>query len=226
MRLMASVALMGLLGATGAAAQQIDGAGVPFRPWDLSTGIGLHVTDPRDAGDRDRASFDTGMDATAVYGIEAGRYWTSHFKTEAAVQLRPDWTAYGNQPLRLPDGQTANVWRRTEISIAQVSFGATWQFLDNTFAHPYVSAGARIAIAATTTITEDRAWLFDGRQSTYYPVERQETRATTFFARPYVAGGFKSYFSERVFVRPEVSSAWTADGVSQLTFRLGFGLDF
>jgi len=226
MRLMASVVLMGLVGSTGAAAQQVDGGGVPFRPWDVNTSIGLHVTDPRDAGDPDRDDFDTGMDATAAYGIEVGRYWTSHFKTEAGIQLRPDWTAYGEQRVTLPNGQTGNVWRRSEISLAQVSFGATWQFLENTFAHPYVAAGARIGVASTVTISEDRAWIYDGRQSIYYPVERTEARTTTVLVRPYLAGGFKSYFTERVFARPEVASAWTGEGASQLTFRLGFGIDF
>ena len=226
MRLIVSLVLMGLVGSAGAAAQQVDGGGVPYRTWDVNTSVGLHLTDPHDAGAPDRDNFGTDMDASAAYGIEVGRYWTSHLKTEAGVQLRPDWTAYGDQRVTLPNGQTGSVWRRSEISLAQVSLGATWQFLENTFAHPYVAAGARIGVASTTTISEDRAWVYDGRQSIYYPVERNEAQTTTVLVRPFLSGGFKSYFTERVFARPEVSSAWTTDGASQLTFRLGFGIDF
>lgn len=219
-------AVLVLLWTSRGFAQQIDGAGVPFRTWDANTSVGLHVTEPVDAGAPHPVDVNYGKDATAGFGIDIGRYWTSHLKTEAGIQLRPDWTAYSSENVRLPDGQVVNAFRRTDISLTQLSAAATWQFLDNTYAHPYVSAGARIGIARAHGVREERGWVYDGRQSISYAVERDESRAVNVIVRPFLAGGFKCYFTERVFTRPEVSAAWREGGTSQLTFRLGFGLDF
>jgi hypothetical protein len=44
--------------------------------------------------------------------------------------------------------------------------------------------------------------------------------------RPVAAAGFKTYFNERVFVRPEVNLAFGQPGTTQVNLRLDLGVDF
>lgn len=217
---------LALLIASDALAQQVDSRGIPYRPWDLNASVGLHISDTRDAGAPDNGGFDEGTNGTGAFGLDVGRYWNSHLKTEVGVMIRPDWTSYGQPPARTPGGVSGYAWTRTRIAQTQLSLGGTWQFLENTFAHPYLTAGARLGIVRAHEVTEGSVWVYDGRTSTAYPVEPSERRSTRLLMRPYVAGGFKSYFNERVFVRPEIATAFNSDGASQWTFRVGFGVDF
>ena len=166
------------------------------------------------------------MEGTGAFGLDLGRYWTSHLKTEVGVQVRPHWTAYSQQPIQLDTGQLAYATHRTEISVTQLQFGGMWQFLENTFAHPYLGAGVRFGIVSAHERRDPTVWVFDGRRYEYQDVPPYEQRRNHLLVRPFVAGGFKSYFNERAFVRPEVATAFNADGVSQWTLRVGFGVDF
>jgi hypothetical protein len=59
-----------------------------------------------------------------------------------------------------------------------------------------------------------------------YEIPAVDERTTTVFARPFIAGGWKSYFNERVFIRSEVLVAMRRDGFSHATMRIGAGFDF
>lgn len=221
-----SAALLVLGTALAAQAQVVDRAGVPYRRWDVHGAFGLHLTDTRDAGHVDRTDRDDDLNGTGIVGFDVGRYWNSHLKTEVGLQLRPDWSAYGSEPVRLPSGQMVNGWYETRIALTQFSGGVTWQFLENTFAHPYVTAGARVGVASTDRQRQLTAWVYDGVRSIQVQVPPDRAQSVHVIVRPYAAFGFKSYFNERAFVRPEISTAANGDGLSQATFRLGFGVDF
>jgi hypothetical protein len=45
-------------------------------------------------------------------------------------------------------------------------------------------------------------------------------------ARPFVAGGFKAYLSERAFIRTDLRMSWSADGLTAVAWRSGIGVDF
>ena len=45
-------------------------------------------------------------------------------------------------------------------------------------------------------------------------------------ARPYRATGFKAYVSERAFIRTDVRTSWSTDGLAALGWHSGVGLDF
>jgi|SRR5262245_10032281 len=100
-----------------------------------------------------------------------------------------------------------------------VSGGVTYQFLENVFAHPYVSAGVRVTsfnedfTIATFSSTVGRVALSSG--------SRRFTQA-----RPFVAAGYKSYFNERVYMRSDFLIAVDKIGLSHGTLRVGLGIDF
>jgi hypothetical protein len=41
-----------------------------------------------------------------------------------------------------------------------------------------------------------------------------------------VGAGFKGYVSERVFIRTDMRTSWSSDGVAALAWRTGIGVDF
>ena len=59
-----------------------------------------------------------------------------------------------------------------------------------------------------------------------YPVSALDERQTVVKARPFVAGGFKSYVSRSVFVRTEGRWAFAYDGIRQFSMLIGMGADF
>lgn len=224
--IMAALAAGTLLAADPVHAQRTDANGVPFYPWDVNASVGLHLSTARDAGDPEPLAYDRDMEGTGAFALDVGRYWTSHLKTELGVQLRPRWTAYGQTPVQLATGQTAYATHRTDLSSTQLQFAGVWQFLENTFAHPYLGGGIRVAFVSAHEQRDPRVFVYNGRTYDFVDIPPYEQRRNHVLVRPFVAGGFKSYFNERAFVRPEISTAFNADGVSQWTLRVGFGVDF
>jgi hypothetical protein len=204
-------------------AQTIDANGVPFRPWDFNTAFALHFEDASaiDGANREFGSWR----GTGAIGLQGGRYWTSHLKTEAGVlYVAPD-EDYGGEPVPLPGGVTGFATYRVRTHMTYVSGALTYQFFENVFAHPYVSAGARIGIGSSHRTREGFATAYT-RGVVTYPIAPLDERRSVAQVRPFGAAGFKSYFTERTFVRSELSAAFSGDGLSQLSVGLGFGVDF
>ncbi len=214
-----------LAAAPHVSAQVVDRTGVPYRLWDVHGSFGLHVIAADDIGIEGRAGSRDDVTAAPAFLLDIGRYWNSHLKTEVGVQLRPDIREYGGASIRLPSGQVASGLVETRTALTLASGAVTWQFLDNTFAHPYLSGGLRVIHADAHIQREPTAWLNGGGRFVQVEVPPDESRRTRVLVRPFAAFGFKSYFNERVFVRPEISAAASGRGVGQLTVRLGFGVD-
>lgn len=213
-----------MLVAPEAWAQRLDKDGVPYRAWDLNASVGVHVVERRDAGGVADAQYGDSTNGNWAFGFDIGRYWTSHLKTELGLILWPGWNDYTQQPFVAPNGARGYTSTSSRIEQTQVSFAGTWQFLENTFAHPYLTAGARVGFLDVREVGSGIAWV--PGQSASYPVPPFERESSDVVVRPYVAGGFKSYFNERVFTRPEFAVAFNSGGPSQWTTRLGFGVDF
>lgn len=86
--------------------------------------------------------------------------------------------------------------------VAIVSPRATYQSRENVFAHPYVSTGIRLPVLREHRIGDGTA--YRGNEDSLC---RQWTNVLRRWGRPFVAGGFKSYFNERIFVRTEIYAA-------------------
>jgi hypothetical protein len=214
-----------LLWTSPAAAQRVDRSGVPYRPWDIHGAVGFHTSDRSDGADRTEPFGDNWQPAWSV-SFDVGHYWTSHLKTEAGLARLSQVEYYGQESIVGANGQQIGVtFSTTEAAQTQVVLAGTYQFLDNTFAHPYVSIGARVGLFDLHTYTT--RYLY-GSPATPYPAVPAPTegRDRAVRVRPFVAIGSKSYFSERVFIRPEMLIAANGDGVSQFGLRLGVGFDF
>jgi hypothetical protein len=203
--------------------QVIDRNGVPFRLWDFNVSLGIHAANPTDAGDRTIEPYDE-WNASLLAEGGVGRYWTSHLKTEFSAAYKRPTTGYGTDAVPIPPG-VANAFYQERIQLTAASVVGSYQFFENVFAHPYVSAGARIGIANVHKQRDPMAIVYS-RPSVTYNIPALDTRDTVVVIRPIVAAGFKSYFDERAFVRSEVSGAFSGRGMSQFTLRLGFGVDF
>jgi hypothetical protein len=180
-----------------------------YRKWDASAGVGLMGVNRRDAGSTSWG----GTYTTGVFTADVGRYWTTHWKTDFQLLLneRSQFaTDYGMIPAT-GDYSVTLIERR----LATVTGAATYQFLENSFVHPYVSAGVRL----TPFVQSHR--IFRSFDSGPDASERSILQV-----RPIVAAGFKSYFNERAFMKSEVLGSAGPRGFSQLAARIGFGFDF
>lgn len=217
------IAVGGLLVASTAGAQVVDGRGNPYRQWDIAVGGSLHFDREVDRTRPDPWGRD--WEGGVAVQVDAGRYLTSHVKTEVSFAALTGRDEFWSEPVATPGG-IGQAFYHTDIARKQVGAALTYQFFDNVFAHPYVSAGARATLHDRRTSRDRTAWVYDRTGGTSFQVPPFEGRDLDVLVRPYVAAGFKSYFNERSFIRSELSTAYADSGIIQWTLRLGFGVDF
>jgi hypothetical protein len=157
-------------------------------------------------------------DELVGYGVEAGRYWTTHLKTEVAVVMtRPAWsTDYGT----FPGGTT---YSDREYRLTTVAPAVTYQFRENVFVHPFVSGGIRLGWLQSRYLPTE---VHDAERRTRYFTPAVNERVTSVHARPFAGGGVKFYFGERVYLRPEAVTTFGSPGVTDVRTSVGFGFDF
>jgi hypothetical protein len=188
-----------------AAAQGLDSPGnQPFCKWDASGGLSLRF------GEREDVAV-----PPAGWTAEAGRYWTPHIKTSLAVMTtrQSGYRDYSYQPPAPTSSYTESVTTPT-------GYGASvaYQFFENQFVHPYVSVGARVASAYSTTTT------YSVRAPYQSVITSTGTRVEV---RPVLGGGFKSYFGNgRAFMRSELLTSIDPHGSPHAILTIGAGVDF
>jgi hypothetical protein len=211
--------------AVPAGAQQASPAGparslVPraFPRWDASGSVGLLAIAATDTH-RSWGEWEQKVD----YRFDLGRYWTTHLKTDVAVTTAHPWEDYEYEPPALPGTAAPYVYTAVDRRLFMAAPAVTWQFRENTFMHPYVSGGVKIGV-----LQEHRYRPASTQRvgPISYPVPPLDERSTTILARPFVAGGFKSYISRAVFTRTELRLGFAQDGVRQVSVVAGVGVDF
>jgi hypothetical protein len=187
--------------------------------WDAGGGVGLlYLHQPAE-----RAY--SGWDVHGEIRFDLGYYWTNHLKTEVGVSLPQAWWRYQNDVLTVP-GSSVPVYTFSERRerLTSLTPGLTYQFFENSFAHPYVSAGLRVGILESRV---ERFGYSGPRGGATPPVTIPVDPATTSVEiHPFLAAGFKSYFNSRTYVRSEALTVPAPAGKQQLSFRLSFGVDF
>jgi len=188
-----------------------------YHKWDIGGSLGVLAASRSDLG----GTGTTGCSCdplTWAGNFDVGRYFTQHLKAEAGIL----WTArrrfYESNytyPQTFPFTSTVR-----EVDPTSISAALTYQFFENVFAHPYVSAGIRV----TSFSEETRTSVYNPNFSAPPTITASSRKFTE--ARPFVAAGYKSYFNERLYMRPEVLVAFDENGASHGTVRLGFGIDF
>jgi hypothetical protein len=160
-------------------------------------------------------------------GAIAGYYWTPHLKTEFDISTSSEGERYSVEPIVLPGSATVLPLQRDhEFRVTTASAGVVGQFFDNAWFHPFVSAGLELIrereqIETALQFSPPR----DPRAPVIIPDFAPET-LERYRARPYAATGFKAYVSERAFIRTDIRTSWSSDGLDALAWRSGVGFDF
>jgi hypothetical protein len=160
-------------------------------------------------------------------GGSVGYYWTPHFKTEFDVSTSTEGEKYSVELIPIP-GATAPLFlqRDHEFRVTTASAGLIGQFYENAWFHPFLGAGIELThererIETALPIVPPR----DPRAPSIIPPPPTETRVR-YGARPYASTGFKVYVSEHAFIRTDIRTSWSADGLAALAWRSGVGVDF
>jgi len=216
---------------TGASAQESSRNDAPsaVRRWDVSAGVGARFFDGAGVGTHFVDAAGVGDSYSNWSGawqprVQAGYYLTPHLKLEVTASPPSTYAFYDSAQVPVPEW-SAPVYVFTEhrSRVASVAPVATYQFLENAFAHPFVSAGLELGFVHERIARMEQTRRTGGVSYTV-PATHATRDAVTVW--PLVAGGFKTYFNERVFVRPESSLAFRRPGVTQFSLRLDVGFDF
>ena len=184
-----------------------------FRKWDVAGTLGLFGSNRRYF---ERTDSYYGDPVTVAGNLDVGRYLTTHVKADFSVMTTQSRNVYD------PGVYSDQVYSYSLVKArpTTVAGAVTYQFFENVFAHPYVSAGL-----ALTSIHEERTVY-----SLIPPSLINQTTAVShdrpFQLSPLVAAGYKSYFNERAFMKSELLFAALPDRFSYATLRIGFGIDF
>ncbi len=194
----------------------------PAKParWDAAA----HLTWLGERRPQDQLFQSNRWSGVASGGGSIGYYWTAHLKTELDLSASNEDENYTFEATALP-GQTLPqfVQRDHEIRFTTAAAGLTGQFFENAWFHPFVGAG--IEVVREREHTETVPPPVPPRASTVSPSPPGETRVR-YSGRAYVATGFKAYLSDHTFIRTDLRTSWSGDGLAALGWRSGVGVDF
>lgn len=187
--------------------------------WDVAahiTWLGERRTGPSFARDR--------WINVAAGGAIVGYYWTPHLKAELDISTSGEDEIYSIEPIALPGINTLFPLQRDHtFRVSTVSVGFVAQFFENAWVHPFISGGMEIVrerehVETTLPPVPPRA--------VTPPIVTVPETLVQLATRPYVATGFKAYVSERAFIRTDVRTSWSTDGLAALGWHSGVGFDF
>jgi hypothetical protein len=163
----------------------------------------------------------------ALGGVSVGYYWTPHLKLEVDVFTTTTGDLYTEEQIPIP-GQIYPLYRRRQLYFREtgVSAGVSYQFLENTWFHPFVGGGIE---AARETSRVETPFQYQPSPIPGPPVivpGDPSRRDTTGQARPFLTAGFKWYVTPRAFVRSELRSSWSSAHAETTVWRGGVGVDF
>jgi len=208
-----------LAGRSAAIAQTPSPAAPQMPAWDADFSLGMISNSGRDEGDDQEHS-----SVHAEARVDFGHYWTQHLKTEVGLAFLNRWEDYSYETVPIPSGRGGNyVFTNNSLRMVAVTPTFTYQFFENQFAHPYVSAAARVSLFDIHSSRYAQTVTQNGVTSTVPALDRTSSKV---IVRPVVAAGFKSYLSEHAFVRTEGSTMFGSDGSPHIALRVGVGFDF
>ena len=136
-----------LLLAGSSDARQLSG---PFRTWDVSTAAGSF--NGQSSSGHSSSGYHDDWHHAAEWRVTAGRYWTPHFKTEVEFGATGEGDRYTQRVIsRAGSDPPYPAGAQDFVRIRQGSAKVAWQFLDNQWIHPYLSAGVSIDEERTRT---------------------------------------------------------------------------
>jgi hypothetical protein len=156
-----------------------------------------------------------------------GYYWTPHLKTEFDISTSSEGERYSFEPIVLPGSTTIlSLQRDHEFRVTTASAGLVGQFFENAWFHPFVGVGVELTHEREHIETSIPIGLQRDPRAPPIVQDFQPETIERYGARPYLATGFKAYVSERAFIRTDIRTSWSSDGLAALAWRSGVGFDF
>ena len=195
--------------------------------WDIAGTAALLASHTPDA--TERRYLDDWFHA-AQGGIIIGRHLSRHLKVEIEASGSTRGREYVERLVSVPGSPYPYpVGAEAETSTRSVGAVLMWQFGDNDWIHPFLRAGVSVDFDRQLVRTWDQVFYPPDRGSTGLPIrvadQHVEGPTTTTNPRALVGGGAKFYVSPRAFVRTD-GAATFGRSRQNLTFRIGFGVDF
>jgi hypothetical protein len=223
--MLAAATALVVLGSPGPALAQT--AASPPPRWDFSGMGGLFLGRPAESSEE--LQYDRWYQAGTL-AVTVGRYLTPHVKIEAEGIVAGEGERYVTRFVQVPGAPVPYPISSDQfIRINSLSGAVVWQFFENQWVHPFVSAGAALDF--------DRERRHTWAQSYYrgdprapgnevpIAIEATEDLGTTRRPRGTVAAGAKIYITPRAFFRTETRIGFSPRS-GHVALRVGFGTDF
>jgi opacity protein-like surface antigen len=218
-----AILIFSLILPTAAKAQQL-----PAAPsaWDVAVTAGsFHGQSINDAN----SGYWNQWHHAGEWRLTAGRYWTPHLKTEVEFGATGEGDRYVQRFATVPGSPTPYPYGAQEsIRHRQGSARVTWQFLDNEWIHPYLSAGVSVDEERKRTNAYPPVIYLDPRNPSTRVVgiqDRNDKSGTTYRTGLVLAGGAKWYVSPSVFIKTGVQLGLSRPQQT-VSFLAGMGFDF
>jgi hypothetical protein len=195
--------------------------------WDVSGMGGFFFGRPADTS-QDR-QYDRWYNAGTL-AITAGRYLTRHLKIEAEGVVAGEGERYVTRLVQVPGGGGPfPISSEQFVRINGVSGAIVWQFFDNQWVHPFVSAGASLDFDRERRHTWPQSYYRGDPRVPGNEVqivrEGTEDLGTTRRARATIGVGAKVYVLPRAFFRTDARIGFDSRS-GHVALRVGFGTDF
>jgi opacity protein-like surface antigen len=202
---------------------------MPSRTWDVSVTAGsFHGESPDTTPSGNPADWHHASE----WRVTAGHYFSPHLKTEIEFGATGEGNRYTQRFLTVPGSTTTYPYSAQDfVRVRQGSAKLTWQFLDNQWIHPYLSAGVSFDEERTRTHVYSPVFYPDPRNpSTRIAgvAEHDEAPRTTYRPGLVLGGGAKWYVSPTVFIKTgaQFGVAPATKAARTVSFVAGMGFDF
>ena len=194
--------------------------------WDFGTSVGMFEVSP---GDNQRAYGDDWY-LEGRYAASIGRYWTRNLKTEIEFATSGEGSQFRDGYARVPGTNAIQPFAYQYFHRIQQTTGrVVYQFFDNTWVHPWLSAGVvyemdhqRFDVPPGFLYSS-----YDPRVPQPVPVDPKSTsgRSTDHRAGGSIGAGTKVYLSPNSYLNSGIVASFTKPSATW-TVLLGFGIDF
>lgn len=216
--------LIVLAGVSGADAQPVSAKAAAWPRWDVNFNIGAFGANP---GEREYPYDDWYSEGR--YAISLGYYWNTHLKTELEFAHSGEGSRFIQDFAPVPGtGVIQPISIEAFHRVQQASARVVWQFLDNTWAHPYVNAGYVLDSERRRSYSPVHFYYpGDPRTRPPVPVRPELNGAPRYEHRSGVSlgAGSKFYVSPNAYINTGVQ--WTSTHPAKtVTVLGGFGVEF
>jgi hypothetical protein len=188
---------------------------------ELGASLGVMTATP---GELDSRSYDEWY-GTARYAGSISYYWTRHLKTEFEHQWSHEGERFFLEDIRV-NATPYTIQGQRYHQLQQSALRVVWQFGDNAWVHPYVSAGAVLDIERQH-VHVDPIFQFGNRgERTVVQQEMESEHRTELRGGWTIGGGAKFYMTERSFFNTAAIGTFSTPKAATVSLIAGFGIDF